>query len=83
MAEANEDERWQKMLKLYRVTCRGMQDTHGTAYVVAQDPSSAYAEVREYLDKNSLGFPKERELLEIRLLASEEEHPDCGVRVYL
>ena len=48
-------------MKLYKVTCRGMQYSltgiaHGINYVRANDPETAYRKVRELLDKYSLGF---------------------------
>ena len=70
------------MKKLYRVVCRGMQATHGTAYVVAADAEQAYQTVRADLDKRALGFIKDRELERVELLATDTEYPACERRLY-
>ena len=77
-------------MNLYKVTCNGMTSVsvasgnvaHGVAYVVAEDPTSAYKKVRAYLNKADLGFDHERELDTIELLASDERYPHCGYRLY-
>ena len=54
---------------LYKITLQGMVATYGTAYVVAEDPTSAYQKVRKEIDKKDLGFSKERKLKSIELIA--------------
>lgn len=68
--------------KLYRVTCRGMQGSHGTAYVIAGNPNEAYRLLRDDLDRRDLGFQKERELLSVELIAEEGAYPDCKTQLY-
>ncbi|MFA5388092.1 MAG: hypothetical protein WC322_06965 [Candidatus Paceibacterota bacterium] len=72
-------------MRLYRVTCKGMTSiiggestAHGCVYVVAYDPSEAYRMVRAYLDKHGWGFPKDRAMDRVELLAEEGLYPDCG-----
>lgn len=74
--------------KLYRVELKGMTSNYGsTAYgnsfVVAKDPTEAYQKVREYLDSKDLGFPHERELDTITLLAEEGDYPECRTQLFL
>lgn len=69
-------------LKLYLVRCLGMQDSHGTAYVIAPDSTSAYQRVRADLDARGLGFVSEREMSSVTLVAENAEYPACN-RLYL
>ena len=69
-------------MKLYRVTCRGMQDTYGTAFAVAENSEDAYRKVRMGLDVRNLGFARERELLRVELLADDALYPDCQTILY-
>ena len=67
---------------------RGMQVSatgtiHGRAYVVAENPELAYKIVKKYVDEKDLGFCMEREMESVRLLADEDEYPDCGMRLYI
>ena len=66
-------------MKLYKVICRGMSDTHGTAFVLADDPHQAYITLRVYLEARNLGFSGERELLSVELIADSESN--CGRRL--
>lgn len=80
-------------LKLFRVTCRGMTSTltgsatHGVAYVVSENAADAYSQVRSRLDKCDLGFPKDRSLDKVELLAEEtpegHNYPECLTTLYL
>ena len=76
------------VMKLWKVTCRGMHGglgssvAHGIAYVVAEDAAQAYKKVRTSLDERNLGFSKERELNKIELLAGEGDYPECGYTLY-
>ena len=63
--------------------CMGTQTAHGLAYVVAENPDEAYRKVRERLDGRNLGFPKDRELDKIELIAAEGEYPMCGMTLYV
>jgi hypothetical protein len=77
------------MMKLYRVTCRGMHggftvgSSHGIRYVVAETTDQAYACVRADLDRRDLGFKHERELERVELLAEDAEYPDCNTRLQI
>ena len=55
---------------LYKVTCQGMELTHGTGYIVAPDAQTAYRKLRAYLDMNDFGFEYQRELHRVILIAS-------------
>lgn len=76
-------------LKLYKVTCKGMTTcivgsvTYGIAYVVAKDAEEAYQCVRSKLDKDDLGFTRDRALNKIELLAEEGKYPECGTILYI
>ena len=73
------------MLKLYRVTCRGMtssfggQPSHGIAYVVASDAEQAYRLHRGYLNRFDLGFNYERELDNVALVAENVRYPSSNL----
>lgn len=67
-------------MKLYLVECQGMNFTvvgaaDGLAYVLAEDPYSAYKKLREYLDKNDLGFSSDRQLKTVTLIADDSQCP--------
>lgn len=72
-------------MKLYLVKCVGMQTsfgnhtTHGIAYVVADDAEEAYQLLRQKLDKNDIGFSRERVLDTVQLIAEEGDYPECNV----
>ena len=73
---------------LYLVTLRGLKlattgPTYGIAYVVSADPTSAYAKVKADLEKRDLGFPRDRVLESVELIAEAAEMPECGFRLYL
>lgn len=70
-------------MKLYRVKCRGMIDSHGTAFVVAANADAAYRIVLVDLDARSLGFGWEREMNRVELVAEDTLYPACGCRLYL
>jgi len=75
--------------KLYLIQCCGLgRDVgngqhHGTAYVVACNPSEAYAKLRDELDRRKLGDTSERELKTIELVAELAQYPDCGIALFL
>jgi len=75
-------------MKLFRVTCQGMNIpqfvgvTYGIAYVVAEDAAKAYQRVRDALDESNIGFKQEREMQKVELIAEETEYPACGFRLY-
>lgn len=71
------------MRKLYRVTCRGMLDSHGIAYVIASNAQHAYNLVRQDLDDRDLGVSNKRELDRVELVAEDAAYPDCGRRLYV
>ena len=75
--------------KLYKVYCIGMRVglvsnvAHGVGYVIADNPDQAYKKLRANLDKEDLGFAQERELEKIKLIAENDNYPDCGFKLYL
>ena len=69
-------------MKLYRVRCRGMQQSHGIAFVVAPDATTAYKRVRDDLDERDLGMTQDREMESIDLVAEDAEYPGCIRRLY-
>lgn len=86
-AEGDRGERRIAMsMRLYKVRLRGLHgglvDTdYGTSYVVAEDPTSAYAKVKKFVDEKDLGFQHDRELGSVTLLA--DEWHCSGVRTML
>ncbi len=69
--------------KLFKVTCRGMHESHGIAYVVASDAGAAYERVYSDLSARGLGFTHDRALQCVELMADDAEFPDCDRRLYL
>jgi hypothetical protein len=75
-------------MKLFLVKLRGMRSVfsspaYGCSYVVAEDSNSAYLLLKEYVDKNGLGFDHERELQSVELIAEDAEYPRCGTILFL
>lgn len=58
------------------------KQTHGIAYVVADNSGEAYEKVRGYLDDNQIGFCSDRCLDKVELIAEDENYPDCGIKLY-
>ena len=50
---------------------------HSYFYVVATDTSTAYMLVRDFLDKENLGFNQERSMKSIELIAETSMYPEC------
>lgn len=75
--------------KLYRVTLKGMtasvsQGTrYGCPFIVATSLDEALGAVQKYLADHKIGFPEDRELESIELLADETEHPMCKVQLFV
>ena len=55
----------------------------GNVFVVAADPQEAYRIVRNDLDKRDYGFPKDRVMKAIELLAEDALYPECDIRLYV
>ena len=74
-------------MKLYIVRLRGLGSATGMQYmesfVLADDPTKAYAIVRKFLDDKDYGFKHERELDSIILVADEEEYSDVRKQVFI
>lgn len=49
--------------------------------MVAESADVAYDKVRLYLEDGKIGFPYQRELKSVELLAEDVVYPDCGVRL--
>jgi hypothetical protein len=75
--------------KLYRVTLKGLAcrsgsgQCYGEAYVVAEDPTAAYQQVKSRLESDDIGFEHDRELDTVQLIAEETDDPLCGHRLYI
>lgn len=70
-------------MKLFKVTLRGMLNAnigvaYGISYVVAEEPTIAYKQLRIFLDTNAIGSEKDRELKTIELIADEYLYNNCG-----
>jgi len=71
-------------MKLYRVTLRGfIGSDYRVSYVVCKNCNDAYLTVLIALANKDLGFPKERELLSVELIAEDAQYPDCETRLFL
>ena len=71
------------IMNLYRVTLRGMQDSYGISYVIAEDAGVAYAKVYNNLTSRDIGRWKDRVLDKVELLAEDSFNPGCERYLYL
>lgn len=70
--------------KLYRVTLIGMNNSlYKVSYVVTTDCNKAYQKVKSFLDKNDLGFSKERELDKVELVAENYQYTNTETILFL
>ena len=73
--------------KLWRVTLRGLTSSSGLkmkiSYCVATNSDAAYKMVRQWLDQNDYGFPDERALDSIELLAEDACYTETRTRLFL
>ena len=69
--------------KLYRVKTRSPSCLDQISYVVATNSHDAYSKVREDFDRRDIGFPSDREMVQVELLAEESIYPFCDSRLYL
>ena len=66
-------------IKLYLVTLKGMttisssEITYGISYVIAKDAEQAYQKVKKQYDSKDIGFKVQRQLDNVKLLASTSE----------
>lgn len=64
-------------MKLYKVNLIGLKELdpsetdYGTAYVVAEDPQSAYLKYLKLLDDKNMGNSSEKQLKSIEVIADE------------
>lgn len=74
-------------MKLYRVKLTGIHGTTSTNYnesfVVADNPAEAYEIVREYLNKEDIGFSRERCLDTVKLVAEQCSYPECRTMLFI
>lgn len=71
--------------KLFRVTLKGFcgSNNYKINYVVATDLNNAYKIVRNFLDKNDIGFSKDIELDKIELISNENQYNGCGTMLFV
>ena len=60
--------------RLFRVKTKSMHEH----FVVAADAGVAYQIVRHFLDTKDWGFPKDRALDKVELIAEQADYPECG-----
>ena len=65
-----------KYMKLYKVYFRGSKFQFPPAYVIATDAESAY--VTAELAISGVGFPEDRAMDRVELLAENASYPACG-----
>lgn len=74
-------------MKLFFVKIRGGYTSNCTNYnefyVVAKNSDEAYRKVRDFLNKENIGFEYEREMDTITLLAEEPNYPECRTLLFL
>ena len=76
-------------MQLFKVTLKGMtggissETAYGVSYVVAEDPTKAYAKLKAFLDEKDLGFDSDRILDRIELIADEKQYGSCGHMLFL
>lgn len=70
-------------MKLFKVTLRGMYDSYGISYAVADNAGEAYEKVKSYLDEKKIGFASERELDKVELLADSYKYTPIKTILYL
>jgi hypothetical protein len=70
--------------RLFRVTTKGPSAPKYSRehYVVAAEAGVAYQVVRSDLDQRSYGFPEDRALDSVELIAEQAEYPECGTRLH-
>jgi hypothetical protein len=64
-------------------TSVGTGTRYGCPFVVATSLDEALGVVQEYLADHKIGFPADRELESIELLADESEHPLCSDQLFV
>lgn len=74
-------------MKLYRVTLQGMTysssgPVYGVSYVVAENADKAYEAVKEFLDKENLGFSKDRRLAKVELIADTKQYGESDYMLF-
>ena len=76
-------------MRLYKVTCKGMtsdmmgtRTPHGIAYVLSDNPDTAYMKLKAFLDKHDFGTHKDRELDKVELIAEKTTYPNCGMQLF-
>ncbi len=75
-------------MNLYRIELKGMTSNstgtvYGNPYVVAAGMDEAVKRVQDYLKEQDLGFPKDRVLDKIELLAETGDCPGCKFQLFL
>ncbi len=64
-------------MNLFRVITKKSYGKYSTFYVVAEDPTTAYSKVREFLDSNDLCFSNDRAMKTIELIADSNKYGSC------
>lgn len=63
-------------MNLYEVYLKGNLERFRPAYVVANSMNEAYEIVFDWLSKKNYGFPSDRALYSIKIIAQESEYTD-------
>lgn len=76
------------MEKLYLVELRGLGyeaigKRYGLSYVVAKNTDEAYLKVRKFLDKEDIGFKRDRELHLVKQIAEEDKYGNLDSMLFL
>jgi hypothetical protein len=74
-------------MRLYKVKICGGYSSNSTnyneVYVIAEDPTSAYEQYREFLDDNGICYEEDRALESIQLIADSDCYGNCKHLLFL
>jgi predicted nucleic-acid-binding Zn-ribbon protein len=70
-------------MKLYLVVVRCSAKEYSESYVVAEGMDEAYGIVKDFMDKDEIGFIDDRELRSVTLIAETARYPKCGTRLFI
>ena len=75
-------------MKLFLVECQGMKINAtsapwGIAYILAEDPTEAYEKLKSRLKEADAGYPDDRELDKVTLIAEDGLYPKCRMQLII
>lgn len=70
-------------MKLFVINLKGPIGNYDNCYVLADDPTQAYNDVKDFLDKEDIGEPTARVLDSIKVIADTDIFQDCYPYMHL